>query len=212
LVTVVENPSITATVGPDGSFVLRGLPTDGFTLLFTQEGVELGTLAFTGLLPNQQIRITVEIVDGEVVLRDERRTGIGHGAVEVQGDVEIVLQLDSAGDSLFQIYSHLVLARPGVTAIREGGEARGVEDVVEGRQAHVKGVWLEPTDPAAQQVILAHEIILQEEEEGDDVPAGGQITICHIPPGNPDARHTQQIDASAWPAHQAHGDTLGPCS
>jgi hypothetical protein len=49
---------------------------------------------------------------------------------------------------------------------------------------------------------------------GDDdggAPTSGQLTICHIPPGNPSARHTLVIGASAWPAHQAHGDTLGPC-
>jgi hypothetical protein len=48
-------------------------------------------------------------------------------------------------------------------------------------------------------------------ENDDDAPTSGQLTICHIPPGNPAAAHTLVIDASAWPAHQAHGDTLGPC-
>jgi hypothetical protein len=43
-------------------------------------------------------------------------------------------------------------------------------------------------------------------------PPSGKVTICHIPPGNPAARHTITIDSSAWPAHLAHGDTLGPCS
>ena len=42
-------------------------------------------------------------------------------------------------------------------------------------------------------------------------PPTGKITICHIPPGNPAKRHTITIDASAWPAHQAHGDTMGAC-
>src|SRR5262245_47263466 len=34
----------------------------------------------------------------------------------------------------------------------------------------------------------------------------GKITICH------EGRNTITISANAWPAHQAHGDTLGPCS
>lgn len=38
-----------------------------------------------------------------------------------------------------------------------------------------------------------------------------KITICHYPSGNADARHTIVINESAWPAHLAHGDTLGPC-
>jgi hypothetical protein len=46
---------------------------------------------------------------------------------------------------------------------------------------------------------------------GETPPTTGQLTICHIPPGNPANRHTITVGASAWPAHQAHGDTLGPC-
>ena len=38
------------------------------------------------------------------------------------------------------------------------------------------------------------------------------ITICHIPPGNNANPQTIQISQSAWPAHQAHGDTKGDCS
>jgi len=41
---------------------------------------------------------------------------------------------------------------------------------------------------------------------------GNKITICHYPPGNPENPQTIEINESAWPAHQAHGDTLGPCS
>jgi hypothetical protein len=38
-----------------------------------------------------------------------------------------------------------------------------------------------------------------------------KVAICHYPPGNPGNRHTIVIDAAALPAHQAHGDTVGPC-
>jgi len=43
---------------------------------------------------------------------------------------------------------------------------------------------------------------------------GGQskVTICHVPPGNPDNRHTITVGAPAVPAHLAHGDTIGPCA
>jgi hypothetical protein len=37
-----------------------------------------------------------------------------------------------------------------------------------------------------------------------DPPPTGQLTICHIPPGNYGARQTITIDASAWPAHRGH--------
>jgi hypothetical protein len=39
-----------------------------------------------------------------------------------------------------------------------------------------------------------------------------KVTICHIPPGNPDNAHTIVVAAPAVPAHvQLHGDTLGEC-
>jgi hypothetical protein len=56
------------------------------------------------------------------------------------------------------------------------------------------------------------------EEEEDDGTAGactlesdGMITICHVPPGNPNAKQTIRISPAAWPAHQAHGDSCGSC-
>lgn len=47
------------------------------------------------------------------------------------------------------------------------------------------------------------------DHHGED--RGGKITICHVPPGNHSARHTISVGASAWPAHQAHGDRRGAC-
>jgi hypothetical protein len=53
----------------------------------------------------------------------------------------------------------------------------------------------------------------EEDDDGTvDIPAqcqqwvtGHKITICHK------GKNTITIDLSAWPAHQAHGDTCGPC-
>ena len=38
-----------------------------------------------------------------------------------------------------------------------------------------------------------------------------KVTICHIPPGNPDNAHTIVVGAPAVPAHLDHGDSLGEC-
>jgi hypothetical protein len=50
---------------------------------------------------------------------------------------------------------------------------------------------------------------------GNNNQGGGQneqkVTICHYPPGNNGNPQTLEIPLSAWPAHQAHGDILGPC-
>jgi hypothetical protein len=40
---------------------------------------------------------------------------------------------------------------------------------------------------------------------------GKKLTICHVPPGNPDNAHTISVGAGAVEAHLAHGDYLGPC-
>jgi hypothetical protein len=38
-----------------------------------------------------------------------------------------------------------------------------------------------------------------------------KLPICHVPPGNPDNRHTIYVGDPAVPAHLAHGDQLGMC-
>jgi hypothetical protein len=38
-----------------------------------------------------------------------------------------------------------------------------------------------------------------------------KVTICHIPPGNPAARHTIEIGRPALQAHLNHGDKRGKC-
>jgi hypothetical protein len=50
---------------------------------------------------------------------------------------------------------------------------------------------------------------------GVEAPAQAQaekVTICHIPPGNPENAHTITISVNALPAHvEQHGDEVGAC-
>lgn len=41
----------------------------------------------------------------------------------------------------------------------------------------------------------------------------GKVTICHVPPGNPDNAHTITVGAPGAAAHlrQHDGDFIGPC-
>ena len=165
-VSCVENPAITAPVGSDGRFTLRGLPAGGFTLEFKQGGSTIGRLIFSEVKPNQEITITVAVTATSVTLVEQKRNGIGHGDLEIEGLVEQVITLSTAGDSRFLIDGHTVVARPGQTAIREGNTARTVADVTVGRRVHVKGTWL--TAESGTQPVLASEIILQ---DGVDSPA-----------------------------------------
>lgn len=208
---VGSDPFITTTVGTDGTFTLRGLPEGSFTLEFFQGTTSLGTLTFREVAANQQITIDVQLVETEIVLVDEDRRGIGHAGVELQGRVENVIGLNVGplSESTFVIAGRTVIARPGVTAIREGTTRRTVEDVTVGKQVHVKGTTIEGSTS-----VLAYEIKLQNPTTTNptDPTAEAQVTICHIPGGNPSRRRTLTIGASAWPAHQAHGDTEGPCA
>lgn len=205
-VSVLSDPSIAATVGTDGSFTLRGLPAGSFTLVFTQGTTEVGRLTFDEVAPNQQITITVQLVSNELVLVDEDRRGIGDAGVELEGPVQNVIVLNPTGDSRFVIQGREVVARPGVTAIRQGETRKTVNDVTVGKQVHVKGTTVKDSTD-----VLAFEIILQDPSSGGSGSDDAQMTICHVPPGNPSHRVTITIGASAWPAHQAHGDTKGPC-
>jgi len=207
-VHVLSDPAIEATVGSDGSFTLRGLPEGGFVLVFTQGGAEVGRLPFGMVAPNQQITITVQLVSGEVVLVDEDRRGIGDAGVELEGPVQNVIAASLTADSRFVIAGKEVVARPGVTAIRQGNTGKTVNDVKAGQQVHVKG-----TKVASSTDVLAYEIVIQDSGTGSGSGSGAekQVTICHIPPGNPGKKTTLTIGESAWPAHQAHGDTEGAC-
>ena len=207
---VGADPPITTMVATDGTFTLRGLPEGSFTLAFFQGTTAVGTLTFREVAANQQITVTIQLVENDVVLVDEDRRGIGHAGVELEGRVENVIGLNvgPTSESTFVIAGRTVIARPGVTAIREGITAKTVQDVTVGKQVHVKGTTIEGSTS-----VLAYEIKLQ--NPTTDNPTTGEeakVTICHIPPGNPSKRNTITIGSSAWPAHQAHGDTEGACA
>ena len=205
-VYVLSDPDIKVSVGADGTFTLRGLPAGSFTLVFMQGTDELGRLVFQEVAANQQITISVQLVSSEIVLVNEDRRGIGDAGVELEGLVQNVITLNAAGDSTFVIAGRTVIARPGVTAIREGNTRKTVADVTVGKRVHVKGTTVQGSTD-----VLASEIMIQNETDTGTGTAEKQVTICHIPPGNPTKPKTITIGASAWPAHQAHGDTEGEC-
>ena len=141
-VSVLEAPSISTTVAGDGSFTLRGLPQAAFTLVFKSGLAEIGRRASAEVKANQEITGHRPGLDAGVVLLEEQRNGIGHGDVEIEGNVGQIVALNPTGDSRFVINGRTVVARPGETAVREGNRSCNIEDVTEGRHVHVKGVWL----------------------------------------------------------------------
>lgn len=209
IVVTVQGTAITTTVGDDGSFTLRGLPTGSFTLVFTQGGVTLGTATFAQVMPNQEITVTIEVTPSGVTVVDERRTGIGHGDVEIEGLVEQILELNPVGDSRFMIDGREVVARPGQTAIREGNTAKTVNDVLVGRQVHVKGTFMDPVRGVTP--VLASEIKLQGPEASPSPspgPSPSPQSKCFAPGANAEVegKITAKGGGDITVAQQGKGD------
>jgi hypothetical protein len=212
IVRVLEDPAVSVKVSSDGTFTLRGLPAGTFTLLFTRGGTVIGQQTFTSVAPNQEITLQVELLDdGEVVVVDERRTGIGHGDIEIEGEIEKITT-GSNGETRLLVDGKTVIIKPGETSIRdEDNQLVLVTDLKVGMFVHIKGVWVEGSTTD----VVATGILVQEEgdDDGDGAGAGeGKATICHIPPGNKDNKKTLEVGVSAVPAHMAHGDTMGACA
>jgi hypothetical protein len=158
-VRVAENPAVNATIVGQ-SFALRGLPEGGFTLVFKSDGMEIGRIPFAEVRSNQDITVTVSLDRGVVTVVEERRNGIGHGDLEIEGRVEQIVAVNPSGDSRLVIDGKTVIVRPGTTSIREGNRARVAAEIELDRQVHVKGVWQTPAAGGTQEV-LAWEVKLQ---------------------------------------------------
>ncbi|HUG53529.1 MAG TPA: carboxypeptidase-like regulatory domain-containing protein [Vicinamibacteria bacterium] len=269
-VYVRQQPSLSTTVSGDGAFSLVGLPASDWTIVFERDGRVIGEMTFRSVRSNQEIRIVVSLVAGEVVLLEEDRDRVsfdedcprGPGfwcqnkdgqnpnlsqeefqrfaadAAALLASVESLNTADEVAaavcDTGDQLRRHLAtlalnLASGAVSrgaaltgqpfptvgdafdrAVQlaqqgaRGGEAEQVKDVLD---AINNGRALSGCDTGEEE-----EEEVPPSEPSSPPPTGGKITICHIPPGNPAARHTITISSSAWPAHKAHGDTMGACS
>ncbi len=62
---------------------------------------------------------------------------------------------------------------------------------------------------AAGSAVLA--LVLVTGSPGPVGADGVKMTICHVPPGNPDNAHVIRVGIRAVPAHLMHGDRLGNC-
>lgn len=148
-----------------GTFTLRGLPEGGFRVEFYDGATLVGSYGFADVLANQEIEITLELTGGSVRVVSEKRTGIGHGDVELEG---IARSIDAESDHMtgsLTVDGQLVKTRAAETSIRKGNERLNLDDLSSGDRVHVKGVW---EDRNGESYVFAREIKLQEEEEDDD--------------------------------------------
>jgi hypothetical protein len=70
-VTVQENTAITTTISGNGTFELDGLPAGTFTLVFSSNGVTLGTITITNVPSQAEINLVVQITSTVVMVKVE---------------------------------------------------------------------------------------------------------------------------------------------
>jgi hypothetical protein len=274
-VSVRERPSLSTAVGGDGRFLVVGVPTGAWTLLFERDGRPLGETRFQGVRSNQEIRIVVAITGaGEVILMEESRDQVSFGegecprgpgfwcqnqdgnnpnlsaaefdefsteaaallsAVEaLNTKEEVAAAVCNTGDQLLRHLATLALNLAAGTLTRDT-PLLGEPDYPTVGAAFDAAVQAASTGAGRADRNRIKDVLDRinnnqntaacEDGTPDDenvpgpggpgqppTPNSGQVTICHIPPGNPANRRTLTVGASAVPAHLAHGDFVGPCS
>lgn len=282
VVSVLERPSITATVDQNGTFTLVGVPAGSFTLVFQRDGTRIGEIRFDNVRQNQGIKISVMLtVSIEVVLIKEQRDQVsfsgecprGAGfwcqnrggknpnltasefeefAEKAADMLSNIPELDTADEiaaavcnTANQFRRHLATLALNLAAntVKLGTSLQGeqtyatVGDAFNAAVNHLAGAGTlsgsqqEALKDVMERINNAQNVegcdqLPEDDSDSDDddsqtpapsPPASGSLTICHIPPGNFDKRHTLTIDASAWPAHQRHCaqgtcDFVGSCN
>jgi hypothetical protein len=209
VVVLVNGTEVARVDVVNGRFTLRGLP-ESFTLEFWDGSTKVGVEHFDAVKPNQELDVLLSYEGGRVSVLDVKRTGIDHQAgdgIELEGTAS---GIDESGptpwDGSLLVDGDKVGIRNGQTSIREGNRSRELGDIRDGTQLHVRGVWEEVN---GEMWVFAHEIKIQDDE--DENHSGDTVTLCHIPPGNPDNENTITVGADAVDAHLAHGDYLGAC-
>ena len=128
-VTVQEDPSLSTTVSGNGTFELSGLPEGGFTLVFSADGVTLGTIVINGFDAAEEIRITVQVTSTTVVLVEIEN---GDGEDEGEDDED-----EGEGERTCAISGGKVGSRIELEGNVRSGNASGFELKVNGNR--VKG-------------------------------------------------------------------------
>jgi hypothetical protein len=68
ITVTVQGTSISTTISANGTFELEGLPAGTFTLVFSSNGVTLGTITITSVPTQGEVNVVVQITATTVVL------------------------------------------------------------------------------------------------------------------------------------------------
>jgi hypothetical protein len=186
-VTVQEDPSLSVTVSGNGTFEITGLPVGSFTLVFSRDGVVLGTIAVSGVQPEVEIKIVVKVKGNAVVLVSlQMGDGPVQGGDDPDGDgdgtkscmisggrvgdgIELEGNVDSGNSSKFKLRVNgnrsgdLVDVNAGGASFQCKGDKTSSSEckakVTEGAKVHVRGTLNSCSQSAAQ--VTASEVKVQ---------------------------------------------------
>jgi len=100
IVTVQENPAITATVSSNGTFELEGLPAGTITLVFTIDGKVVGTITITGVATGAEVKIVVQVTADAVILIEIKIDGQEGGEPASPGPSACLIEGGQAGSNI----------------------------------------------------------------------------------------------------------------
>lgn len=187
-VTVQENVSISTTVSVNGTFTLDGLPATGFTLVFSSNGVALGTITITPVQGSSEIKIVVQVTTTTVILvkldlGDEQGNSGGSnggGTCMIEGgragrqiELEGIVAAGSASAFTLRVNGNRSSDTVNVAANGAQFKCNGKpssascqSNLKAGAQVHVKGVLTSCSATAA--TVTATEVMIQKEAGEDD--------------------------------------------
>jgi hypothetical protein len=95
--------------------------------------------------------------------------------------------------------------------VTEEKEEQKTGEKEEKKEVPVDEVKEEKKDTPSDEKREDKDIDPTEDTFGDEISEKDRVTVCHLPPGNPEGRHSLVISKNALAAHLAHGDVLGAC-
>jgi len=136
LMVHVVGTNISVAVGPNGQFVLQGVPAGDVQLRFTGDGCD-AVLTLSGLKTGDTIQIKVTVRGTMATLDDDSRDGDDGEQVVLNGTVSELTRSGSAFS--FRIGSQLVNGDATTEFFGDGNRSESVESLANGLRVEVKG-------------------------------------------------------------------------
>ncbi len=142
--------------------------------------------------------------------------------VEIEGTVAdgtilaIEIEIESETEEQEQEIEIEVEIEEGVANIKAEIDGEEFEFTLEETEREtIINAIIDRTGLTEEQVVASLELKVEEEDEESEKQRNEsteRVTLCHVPPGNPNKAHTIIVGGPAVEMHLEHGDFIGACS